>query len=320
MALQSILRSRTRSALCVGTCLVTALTLSGCKSLGLDYSTADVAGTSLSTAAPAGELRLQIETDYDSAVRELIAQLGHPQYLHIADRENLYLYYTELDRVAVVKRYLLPPGEVQIFERTPGYLLKLLPQTAIDPILVRREASERLKRAEKRKTRRANQQASRDRGRVSPAARAPDAGHSGLTLSDFDPKLIVERLRTPLSAADPGILEWRHARLADGTPKRTATSGSVRYQVGTDVVSVATPIAPRVRTTPAPARRGVYRLNQAVFGTRGNAVNEHVDPLIARVAADPTGKTRIVQRVAGRTVYVTRDPARGFLVYAIAAK
>ncbi len=199
-------------------------------------------------------------------------------------------------------------------------MLKLLPQTAIDPILARRKASERLKRAEKRKTRSAHPQASRNRGRVSPAARAPDAGHSGLILSDFDPKLIVERLRTPLSAADPGILEWRHAQLADGTPKRIATSDSVRYQVGTDSVSVATPIAPRVRTPPPPARRGVYRLNQAVFGTRGNAVNEHVAPLIARVAADPTGKTRFVQRVAGRTVYVSRDPARGFLVYAIAAK
>jgi hypothetical protein len=320
MALQSILRSRRRSALCIGPLLAAALTLSGCKSLGLDYSTADVAGTSLSTAAAAGEQRLQIETEYDSAIRELITQLGHPEYLHVIDRENLYLFYTELDRVAVVTRYLLPPGDIQIFERTPGYLLKLLPQTEIDEILARRQVSDRVKRAETSKTRRANKQASLDRQRTSPAARAPDAGHSGVSFSDFDPKRIVERLQTPLSAADPGISGWRNAQLADGTPKRIASAGSVRYQIGTDVVSVAAPIAPRGRTTPAPTRHGVYRLNQAVFGTRGNAVNEHMDPLIARVAADPTGETRIVQRVAGRTVMVTRDPERGFLIYAITAQ
>jgi hypothetical protein len=320
MALQSILRARTRSARCIGALLAAALTLCGCKSLGLGYSAAEVAGTSLSTATPAGEQRLQIETEYDSAIQELISRLGRPEYLHVIDRENLYLFYTELDRVAVVTRFVLPPGDVQIFERTPGYILKLLPQPALDGILARRETRDRAKRAEARVKRLASEPVAPKRGQSPPAARAADAGQTGVRFSDFDPKLIVDRLRSPLSAADPGVSGWRHAQLVDGTPKRIATAGSVRYQVGTDTVSVATPIAPSVRTTSPSARHGVYRLNQAVFGTRGHAVDEHMNPLVAQVVSDPTGKTRVVRRVAGRTVSVSRDPKRGFLIYAIAAR
>ena len=320
MALQSILWAHTRSAIYTGPLLATALILCSCSTLGLNYSVEGVAGRSLSTATAAGEQRLQIEADYDSAIQDLISWLGRPEYLHIIDRENLYLFYTELDRVAVVERFMLPPGDVQIHERTPGFLLKLLPQTAIDAILARREASDRSKRAEARRTRQTSKPVTPNRGVVSPAARAPDAGHTGVRFSDFDPKLIVERLRSPLSAADSGVSGWRHARLADGTPKQIATAGRVHYQVGTDTVSVATPIAARVRTTPSPTRHGAYRLNQAVFGTRGDAVNAHMEPLLARVAADPSGKTRVVRRVAGRTVSVTRDPKRGVLVYAIAAR
>ena len=320
MALQSISRARTRSALNIGTLVASALSLCGCSTLGLGYSAEDVAGTSLSTAMPAGEQRLQIEVEYDSAIRELISQLGRPEYLHIVDLETLYLFYTELDRVAVVQRFVIPPGDVQIHERTPGFLLKLLPQTEIDAILARRETNDRAKRAEARKIRNASEPVAPDRRRASPAARALNAHPTGVSFSDFDPKRIVERLRSPLSAADPGVSGWRHAQLADGTPRRIATAGSVRYQVGADTVSVATPIAPRVRITPQPTRNGVYRLNQAVFGTRGDAVSEQTEPMLARVVADPSGRTRVVQRVAGRTVSVTRDPKRGFLIYAIAAR
>jgi hypothetical protein len=294
--------------------------LCGCSTLKHGYSATDVAGSSLSTATPEGEQHLQIEAGYDSAVQDLISRLGRPEYLHIVDRENLYLFFTELDRVAVVQRFVLPPGDVQIHERTPGFLLKLLPETEIEAILARRETSDRAKRAKARKTPRARKQVAPNRGRASPAARAPDARHAGVRFSDFDPNRIVDRLRSSLSAADPGVSGWRHAQLADGRPRRIATAGSLRYQVGTDSVSVATPMTPRMRTIPRPTRQGVYRLNQAVFGTRGAAVNAQMEPLVARVAADPSGRTRIHRRVAGRTVNVTRDPERGFLIYAIAAR
>ncbi len=110
MASQSFSRVRTRSAGHIGPLLATALTLYGCSTLEHGYSAADVAGASLSTATPEGEQRLQIEADYDSAIQDLISWLGRPEYLHIIDRENLYLFYTELDRVAVVRRFVWSGG------------------------------------------------------------------------------------------------------------------------------------------------------------------------------------------------------------------
>jgi hypothetical protein len=35
------------------------------------------------------------------------------------------------------------------------------------------------------------------------------------------------------------------------------------------------------------------------------------------VAADPSGRTRIARRIAGRTVSIVRDTRRGLLVYGV---
>jgi hypothetical protein len=69
--------------------------------------------------------------------------------------------------------------------------------------------------------------------------------------------------------------------------------------------------------TPA-ARLGYYRVNQAIFGAKGHAVSDSVEPLVTRVAADPSGRTRVNRKVEGRRVSISRSP-RGLLVYAVYA-
>jgi hypothetical protein len=130
---------------------------------------------------------------------------------------------------------------------------------------------------------------------------------------------MIARLREPLSAADAGVSGWRTATLADGTHSRIARSGRTEYRIQRDAVSAAAPISSRSRSASSEIRTGYVRVNRAVFGTRASANNRSVEPLVARVAADPSGRTRILQRVAGRTLSVTRDTRRGLLVYRVGA-
>jgi hypothetical protein len=73
------------------------------------------------------------------------------------------------------------------------------------------------------------------------------------------------------------------------------------------------------RSSSEAMRFGVYRLNRAIYGSRATTVDRQVESLVAKVAADPSGRTKLSQRVAGRTVLVSRDPKRGYLFYTISA-
>ena len=46
----------------------------------------------------------------------------------------------------------------------------------------------------------------------------------------------------------------------------------------------------------------------------------YIDPLVSRVAADTSGRTRIHRRVGGRSVSIIRDTQRGLLVYSVHSK
>jgi hypothetical protein len=62
---------------------------------------------------------------------------------------------------------------------------------------------------------------------------------------------------------------------------------------------------------------GYYRVNRVVFGTRAHAISDKVARIVASVANDPSGRTRVAKRVAGRTVRITRDTAKGLLIYRV---
>jgi hypothetical protein len=45
-----------------------------------------------------------------------------------------------------------------------------------------------------------------------------------------------------------------------------------------------------------------------------------MEPLLVKAVSNSDGPSKQVQRVAGRTVIVSRDHARGFLIYTISAR
>jgi hypothetical protein len=273
------------------------------------YTAADYAEQTLAIDTPAGSERLQMEVEYDEAVRDLVRTHGPPEYLHVVDRNDFYLFYTQRDLVVVIRRNLIPPGDVLKYERIPGHFLTLLPAAEIERIQARRASRRRAGPKARRRVTPA----------ATPAAPAPSSRDTGLRLTDFDLHALIERFREPMSAADAGVSGWRVAALADGTRVGVARSGNTEYRIQPDAVIVATRISSRNRSTPATAKVGYYRVNRAVFGTRAHAISRSVGPLVARVAADPTGKTRFGRRIAGRTVSVTRDARRGLLVYQVHA-
>ena len=108
-------------------------------------------------------------------------------------------------------------------------------------------------------------------------------------------------------------------RQSDGAATQIADDGSTRYQIGPDAVIVGARIGSGRRSSSEAIRFGVYRLNRAIFGTRAATADRHVESLVAKVAADTSGRTRLSQRIAGRAVLVSRDPKRGYLFYTISA-
>jgi hypothetical protein len=307
-------------------CALFALLIAlGCSTLEHGYGASEFHGRTLDTATAAGGERLRLEIEYDSAVRELVQARGRPDFVHLVDRETLYLYYRKADVVVMVRRMLVPPGELRVFERTPGNLLALLPQPTIDAILAQREARRRARRIEAARNRSAgaHPKQARSRAKASPKssrARSAAARHdNGTRFGDFEPNRIVERLRASLSAADPGVSGWRHYTLPDGRAALRAHAGATTYQVRPDSVSVRSPIGVRRKTPPARARNAVFRVNQAIFGTRATAVTRQAETLLSRVAADTSGRTRFVRRMAGRTIEIARDAPSGLLLYAVRA-
>ncbi len=293
---------------------VIASTLASCSAVQHGYRLGDVVARSLSTATPEGEQRLALELEYDSAVRDIVTRKGRPEWLHIVSRDQLYLYFTSRDEVVVITRAMVPPGEVRIYERTPGFLLSLLPKPAVDALQAERSA-----RALARNPRPTG--AGRGRRQSAPPA-AIDRGQtdSSVSFQSFDAKAIVRRLRTPLSAADPGVTQWRTGKMPDGNPAQIATSGTTRYVVRSEVITVSAPIAPRRRTAPDKANHAIHRINQAVFGSRADAFERRIEPLVSQVAADTSGRTRIHRSIGVRTISVTRDTQQGLLIYSVLSK
>ncbi len=287
--------------------LASALLFCSCGTIQHGRATADIAGRTLPTARAPGSERLASEIDYDRSVRQTVRKHGRPEYLHVVDRDTLYLYFTELNRVVMIQRNLIPPGVVSEYSPIPGHFLKLLPEAEIARNQARRQASKTKRRATRRS----------ERSAAPPAARQPTSDDTARTLSRFDIERLIQRFRKPISAADPGVQGWRMRKLANGSRSAFARTGGAEYRISSNSVSISSRIGANPRKTPAELRLGYYRVNRVIFGTRAHAISDLVAPIVASVARDPSGRTRAAKRIAGRTVRIVRDTANGLLIYRV---
>jgi hypothetical protein len=279
--------------------------LPGCATLKNSMSVSQVAGRTLSTRSAEGAERLRSEMEVDVTLRDFVEKYGRPDYLHVVDRMNLYFFYVDDDMAAKFERDLIPPSTAQRLGRIPGSLIDMLPKREVDKLTARRAQA---KRADARR-----QAAHPRRLAPAPAARAP----SGISLNSFDVRKVVERLRPPLTAADPGVGGWRSVRFSDGTTGRLAKVGGTKYEVCPNRLVLSMRIDSRRTRLPGQARLEILRLNGAIFGTHARSVTEQVMPMVKRVAADRSGRTPLAQRVRGRMIRVDRVPRTGLLVYSI---
>ena len=285
--------------------LVGGLLALGCVAFEHGMQASAVAGRPLSTTTPEGARRLALESELDATVDDWLRRNGKPDYLYVASRSRVYLFYLEPDRAAMFERDLAT-SEVVDLGRTPGSLLRLLPEAEAKRIVARRRAATRSARA------RASRPARREAA-PGPAAIAPNGTYFG----SFDVARVADRMREQRSAADPGVRHWRKSQLANGDQRWWSEVGGARYEVRPDAVAVATTLAAGSRGVTRVARAGVLRINTAVFAVKGEAVTQTVLPFLRSVAADASGRTAIARRVEGRTVRVQRLPAQGLLVYSI---
>ncbi len=262
----------------------------------------------LAIASEEGARRFAMEAAFDSTVRAFAESHGKPDYLYVEDRQSLYFFYTSTDAAAVFRRDFIARSEVRSFRQIPGNLLKLLPAASRERVLASRA------RRTAKALRGTEQRGRRRRG---PAAPAPSADGTGWSRRHFEVAAMVSRLRTATTAADTGITGWRRAVGPDGVEQRRAESDGIRFEVRPDAVTAMTAIASGPSATPIRARRAYTRINRAVFGTHAQRVNRVVASLSDRVSRDPSGKTRIAQRIAGRTVRIHRLRSRGWWVYSV---
>lgn len=284
--------------------LALAVGLSACATLEHSMSVSEFAGRTLSTRGAEGAERLRAELEIDATLRDFVEKYGRPDYLHVVDRMSLYFFYVEQDMAAKFERDLLPPSSAQRLGRIPGSLIDLLPQREVDALTARRAQA---KRADARR------QAAR------PIVRkpAPAPAARGYSLNTFDVRQVVERLRPPLTAADPGVDGWRSVRFSDGVSGSLAKVGGTRYEIRADRLLLSMHLDAGRSAPPGQARLEILRLNSAIFGAHAKAVTEHVMPLVARVASDRSGRTPVAQRVRGRLIRIDRVPAQSALVYTI---
>jgi hypothetical protein len=288
--------------------IAAALLLSAaCGTIEHGYRTGEVAGRTLPMNSMAAGERLQMEIEYDAVVGDLIATRGRPKYLHVLDRDHIYFFYLEEDRVAVVVRDGMPPGKLSEQSPIPGHFFRLLPADETRRITAAREAY-KAAHPEPRRTQRATS---------APASPQPVPDTATLSLTGFDLETLIARFRRPMSAADPGISGWRETALADGGRSGVARAGATEYLIRPDFVSAATSLPRTSRSASNQVRTSYVRVNRAVFGTRAHAITQSVAPLVDQVAADASGRTRIVRRIAGRTVRIVRDTQRDLLVYGV---
>jgi hypothetical protein len=291
-------RITTLAALAAG-----ALLLCGCGTIQHGRATSDVAGRTLATNARLGSERLASEVDYDLSVSAAVRSHGRPEYLHVVDRDTLILFFTEINRVVLIERNLIPPGVAKEYSPIPGHFLKLLPKDEIAKNQARRKARKTTRR--------------RSKAAAPPAARRPSSGDTARTLNRFDIEMLVQRFRKPISAADSGVQGWRTGKLANGSRTAVARTADTEYRVSSNSVSISSRIGANPRKTPAGLRMGYYRVNRVIFGTRAHAISDLVAPIVASVARDPSGRTRAAKRIAGRSVQIFRDPTNGLLVYRV---
>jgi len=288
---------------------IAASLLGACSAIEHGYRTGEVAGRTLPMNSMAAEERLQMEIEYDSAIGELIASDGRPKYLHVLDRDHLYLFYLDEDRVAIVTRGGKPPGDVSRKSPIPGHFFRLLPAKETERIQAARAAYKAAHPAAPRSK----------RTHSVPASPKPAPSAAVLQFTGFDLKTLIARFRRPMSAADAGISGWREVALADGSRSGVARAGPTEFQIRPAFVSAATSQARSSRRTSNAVRTSYVRVNRAVFGTRAHSISEGVAALVDKVARDPSGRTRIERRIAGRTVRIARDPQRGLLIYQVHA-
>ena len=103
----------------------------------------------------------------------------------------------------------------------------------------------------------------------------------------------------------------------NGSFTLTDIAPDAEYRISSNSVLIASRIPANSRKTPAGLRLGYYRVNRVVFGTRAHEISDKIAPIVASVASDPSGRTRAAKRVAGRTVYIARDTAKGLLIYRV---
>lgn len=262
----------------------------------------------LAIASEDGARRFAMELSFDPTVRAFATRHGKPDYLYVEDRHNLYFFYVSTDVAAVFRRPFIARSEVKTFRRIPGTLLELLPVAPRDRLLASR-ARQTAKASRGTRPRRSL--------RRGPAALATGADETAWIRRDFDVSAIVDRLRTAMTAADGDIAGWRHVPAPDGVEQRQAEFDGIRFAVRPDSVTAMTAVAPGSSAPTARARRAYKRINRAVFGTRAAQVNRIVDSLAERVSRDSSGKTRIAQRISGRTVRIHRLPSGGWWVYSV---
>jgi len=280
-----------------------ALLFCGCGTIQHGRATADVAGRTLATNTSLGSERLASEIGYDRSVSAAVRSHGRPEYLHVVDRDTVILFFTEINRVVMIQRNLIPPGVAKEYSPIPGHFLKLLPKDEIARNQARRKA--------RRTTRR------RSKASAPPAARRPSSTNTARTLNRFDIEEMIQRFRKPISAADPGVQGWRKGKLANGSSTAISRTTDTEYRISSNSVSISSRVGANPRKTPAGLRLGYYRVNRVIFGTRAHAISDLVAPIVASVARDPSGRTRASKRIAGRSVHIYRDSAKGLLIYRV---
>jgi hypothetical protein len=282
----------------------------GCAAIEHGYQAQEYAGEPLSPTSGRGAQRFLAEVQLDKTIAAYVAEHGRPEYFYIVDRQKLYFFYTKTDKAAMFERILLEGSQVNELGRIPGSLLKLLPKQTVDQIEARRAGEQRRAQTKARSTR---ARIARSKPR-SPGAAAIAPG--GAYLRGFDASEIVARMREPMTAADPGVPEWRESR-AGGGVAYTAKVGRTHYEVAEERVAFTVFLSASRGQLPASARLAIERVNSAIFAAKADAVTQHMMSLAERAVADLSGRTTFAERVAGRTIRVGRRVEAGVLAYSI---
>lgn len=302
---------RTRPRLLAGLAACAALAslgvLPGCATLEHHLKAGEYVGRPLSTRSAEGLKRLHGEMQADATVAAWVEEHGKPDYLYLESRTKLYVFHLAGDDAAMFERPLPIASELTELGRIPGSLLELLPRAEQQRVLAARSREAREAQSRGRARKRSITRS------APPASRGPGSAY----IASFPSARIVERMRPPLTAADPGVSGWRQARTRGGGTVYTAKVGSTRYEVRNDRVAFTVSLSAGAKRVPDAARLAMQRVNNAVFGAKADAVTDLMMTLAERAAADRSGRTSYAKRVAGRTIRVGRRVDAGILAYSV---